>query len=196
MQTFIKFDNRLFKQELLEEPTPQQKKRGPTLRSPQSPPKRQRSDSMDSNRASIGDISDVDDRVALLADQIDPFRGNDLMETEMTDMRPISHDEIAAHMVPPLTPPLSADEESDQDSPGMHRSSEKFANISLTDEKLQEKQRPDAKAPEMEELQSHIVRRPDNSLNKRVSIMERPMEIDTNLEIPAVNPEDYYNRAS
>lgn len=151
---------------------------------------------MDSNRASMGDISDVDDRVALLADQIDPFRGDDLMETEMTDMRPISHDEIAAHMVPPLTPPLSADEESDQDSPGLHRSSEKLANISLADEKLQMNQEQDDKAPEMEELKKSVVRRPDNGLNKRISIMERPMEIDTNLEIPAVNPEDYYSRAS
>lgn len=145
----------------------------------------------------MGDISDVDDRVALLSDQIDPFRGDDLPETEMTDMRPISHDEIAAHMVPPLTPPLSADEESDQDSPGLHRSSEKLANISLTDEKSQTKQGQDDKTPEMQELKTpFIVRRPDNGLNKRVSIMERPMEIDTNLEIPAVNPEDYYNRAS
>lgn len=152
---------------------------------------------MDSNRASIGDLSDVDDRVALLADQIDPFRGDDSMETEMTDMRPISHDEIAAHMVPPLTPPLSADEDSDQDSPGLHRSSEKLANFSLADEKLQTKQDQDDRAPEMEELKSSfIVRRPDTGLNKRVSIMERPMEIDTNLEIPAVNPEDYYHRAS
>lgn len=196
-QTFIKFDNRLFKQELLEEPSPQQKKRGLTLRSPQSPPKRQRSDSMDSNRASMGDLSDADDRVALLVDQIDPFNGDDLTGTEMMDMRPISHDEIAAHMVPPLTPPLSVDEDSDQDSPGMHRSSEKLANISLTDEQLQKQQEQDDKAPEMEELKSSfIVRRPDTGFNKRVSIMERPMEIDTNLEIPAVNPEDYYNRAS
>lgn len=145
----------------------------------------------------MGDISDVDDRVALLADQIDPFRGDDLMETEMTDMRPISHDEIAAHMVPPLTPPLSADEESDQDSPGLHRSSEKLANISLTDGRLETKQSQDDRTPEMEELKTpFIVRRPDSGLNKRVSIMERPMEIDTNLEIPTVNPEDYYNRAS
>lgn len=145
----------------------------------------------------MGDMSDVDDRVALLEDQIDPFRGDDLMETEMTDMRPISHDEIAAHMVPPLTPPLSADEESDQDSPGLHRSSEKLASISLTDGRVPTKQSQDDRTPEMEELKTpFIVRRPDSGLNKRVSIMERPMEIDTNLEIPTVNPEDYYHRAS
>lgn len=145
----------------------------------------------------MGDISDVDDRAALLADQVDPFGVGDLMETEMTNMRPISDDEIAAHMVPPLTPPLSGDEESDQESPGLHRSSEKLASISLTDGRPATKQGQDDRAPEMEELKTpFIVRRPDSGVNKRVSIMERPMEIDTNLEIPTVNPEDYYNRAS
>lgn len=146
----------------------------------------------------MGDFSDVEERDALLADQFDPFSNDGPMETEMTDMRTISQDEIAAHIVPPLTPPLSGDEASDQGSPSLRRSSEKLAYISLTDDDRLETEQEMAKAPEMEELKApFIVRRPESgAFNKRVSIMERPMEIDANLEIPAVNPEDYYHQPS
>jgi len=63
LQTFVRFDNRLFKQELIEE-SPKEKKRA-SNDLPASPPKRhQREGSMDSmatNRASTGDISDRDE---------------------------------------------------------------------------------------------------------------------------------------
>lgn len=197
----MKRDNRLFIQELKEEPpsSPRDKKRV-AIRSPQSPPKRQRSDSIDSmatNRASIGDFSDGEDRAALLADQFeDGFDSDQIPDTEMADMRPISQDEIAAHMVPP-TPALSADDASDQGSPGMRRSCEQLANFSLNDDEPIVQQE-EGKAPEMEEqLKSpFIVRRPASSLDNRASIMERPMEIDANLEIPSVKPEDYYHQVS
>lgn len=201
LQSFVKRDNRFFGQELKEEPpsSPRDKKRV-AARSPHSPPKRQRSDSADSmasNRASIGDFSDGEDRAALLAGQFDDVFGPDLMgDTEMADMRPISHDEIAAHLAPP-TPALSADDASDQDSPGLRRSSEKLASFSLNDAEINVQQEM-GKTPEMEEQLKtpFIVRRPASSLDNRASIMERPMEIDANLEIPGVNPEEYYHQGS
>ncbi len=63
LETFTRFDNRLLKQELIEE-SPRDRKRS-SNQTPASPPKRQeRSNSMDSmasNRASVGDNeSDVD----------------------------------------------------------------------------------------------------------------------------------------
>lgn len=145
---------------------------------------------MATNRASTGGFSDSEDRAALLADQFGgDFGDDDAMDTELTDMRPISHDEIAAHIVPP-TPPLSADEASDQDSAGLRRSSEKLARFSLDDS-----QQETGKTPEMEELKvPYIVRRPPSSLDNRASIMEAPMEIDANLEIPGVHPEEYYQQ--
>lgn len=168
------------------------------MRSPQSPPKRQRSDSADSmatNRASSGGFSDSEERAALLAEQFeDPFGGDEMMEMEMADMRPISQDEIAAHMVPP-TPPLSADGASDQDSLGLHRSAEKLANFSLNDDDAPGEEQDKGKSPEMEELKApFIVRRPASAVDSRASIMEKPMEIDTKLEIPGVNPEEYYHQ--
>lgn len=200
-QSFMKRDNRLFGQELKEEPpsSPRDRKRV-AVRSPQSPPKRQRSDSADSmatNRASIGDYSDVEDRAALLGGQFDDVFGPDPTgDTEMADMRPISHDEIAAHLAPP-TPALSADDASDQESPGLRRSSEKLANFSLNDVEASVQQ-GQAKTPEMEEQLKtpFIVRRPASALDTRTSIMERPMEIDANLEIPGVHPEEYYHQGS
>lgn len=199
-QSFVKRDNRLFGQELKEEPpsSPRDKKRV-AVRSPLSPPKRQRSDSADSmatNRASIGDFSDGEDRAALLAGQFDVFETDLTGDTEMADMRPISHDEIAAHLPPP-TPALSADDASDQDSPGMRRSSEKLANFSLNDAESSV-QHEKGKVPEMEEQLKtpFIVRRPAGSVDNRASIMEKPMEIDANLEIPGVDPEEYYHQAS
>lgn len=197
-QTFIKFDNRLFKQEQIEDNSQRDKKRV-VVRGSQSPPKRQRSDSADSmatNRASIGDLSDGEDRAALLADQFEHFGDGDGMETEMADMRPISEDEIAAHM-PPLTPPLSDGDASDLDSLGLRRSSERLAELSLDDGvALNGLQPQGVKGPEMEELkQPFIVRRPASALDNRVSIIERPMEIDANLEIPGVSPEEYYHQS-
>ncbi|OAA58950.1 ubiquitin interaction motif protein [Niveomyces insectorum RCEF 264] len=72
LRTFVRFDNRFFKQELLEE-TPRERKRMPA-EDPTSPSKRQqRSNSIDSlasNRASIGEYSDRDmDDVPLLDKQ-------------------------------------------------------------------------------------------------------------------------------
>lgn len=208
-QTFVKFDNRLFKQELLEEPTPTDKKRNaPQL--PESPLKRQRSTSVDSmatNRASLGDLSDVDDRVALLGDhesrdEIDPFRygdGTATIGTEMEDMRPTPSQELAASMggAPP-SPPMSArDDASDHGSPGIRRSSERLARISL-DVKGQAGDAIEVpKAPEMAERASpvspFIVRRPNGNIDKRASIMDQAMEIDGSMELPVDgNPEDYY----
>lgn len=151
---------------------------------------------MATNRASIGDFSDGEDRAALLAGQFEDVLETDLAgDTEMADMRPISHDEIAAHLPPP-TPALSADDASDQESPGLRRSSERLANFSLDDMDAGAHQE-NGKTPEMEEqLKSpFIVRRPASALDNRASIMERPMEIDANLEIPGINPEEYYHRA-
>ncbi|KAG6356186.1 hypothetical protein INS49_015573 [Diaporthe citri] len=202
LKTFVKFDNRLFKQELLEEPTPTDKKRNaPQL--PESPLKRQRSTSVDSmatNRASLGDFSDVEERAALLGDQElrdDPFQygdGTAPMSTEMEDMRP---------MGAPPSPPMSARDESDHgsSSPGIRRSSERLARISL-DGKGQDggdtMKMEVPRAPEMAERASpvspFIVRRPNGTIDKRASIMDQAMEIDGSMELPAVdgNPEDYY----
>lgn len=224
-QTFVKFDNRLFKQELLEEPAPADKKRtAPHL--PESPLKRQRSasvDSMATNRASIGDFSDVEERAALLGGQEltdDPFQYGDgaaPLSTEMGDIRPIP--ELAASMGAPPSPPMSGrDDASDHGSPGIRRSSERLARMSL-DGKSQEGRGPEGRSleetsqeaksqgrksqdgiaiPEMAERASpvspFIVRRPNGTINKRASIMDQAMEIDGSMELPAVdgNPEDYY----
>lgn len=210
LKTFVKFDNRLFKQELLEEPTPTDKKRN-APQVPDSPLKRQRSQSVDSmatNRASLGDFSDVGERDALLGDheprgEIDPFQygdGTATMGTEMEDMRPTPSQELAASMggAPP-SPPMSArDEASEHGSPGMRRSSERLARISL-DAKGQAGDAMEVpRAPEMAERASpaspFIVRRPNGTIDKRASIMDHPMEIDGSMELPGVdgNPEDYY----
>lgn len=195
LKTFVKFDNRLFKQELLEEPTPTDKKRNaPQL--PESPLKRQRSasvDSMATNRASLGDFSDVEERAALLGgDQElrdDPFQyGDGTMSTEMVSMGA------------PPSPPLSARNESDHGSPGIRRSSERLARISL-DGKGQDgdtMRTEEPRVPEMAERASpvspFIVRRPNGTIDKRASIMDQAMEIDGSMELPGVdgNPEDYY----
>ncbi|KAJ0114905.1 hypothetical protein J7T55_004647 [Diaporthe amygdali] len=207
LKTFVKFDNRLFKQELLEEPTPTDKKRNaPQL--PESPLKRQRSNSVDSmatNRASLGDFSDVEERDALLGDQRlpdDPFQygdGTATMSTELEDMRSVRTQDLAATTGAPPSPPMSArDDASDNGSPGMRRSSERLARISL-DGKGQEGTTIEIpKGPEMAERASpvspFIVRRPNGTIDKRASIMDQAMEIDGSMELPAVsgNPEDYY----
>lgn len=222
-QTFVKFDNRLFKQELLEEPAPADKKRtAPHL--PESPLKRQRSasvDSMASNRASIGDFSDVEERAALLGGQElsdDPFQYGDgaaPVSTEMGDIRPMP--ELAASMGAPPSPPMSGrDDASDHGSPGIRRSSERLARISLDgksqegrgqegrshEETSQEAKSQEAKSqegknqdgiaiPEMAERASpvspFIVRRPNGTIDKRASIMDQAMEIDGSMELPAVD---------
>ncbi|KAG8163631.1 hypothetical protein KVR01_006928 [Diaporthe batatas] len=210
LKTFVKFDNRLFKQELLEEPTPADKKRN-APQVPESPLKRQRSNSVDSmatNRASLGDFSDAGERDALMGDQdsrdgINPFQygdGTAIMSTEMEEMRPTPSQELAASMggAPP-SPPMSArDDASDHGSPGIRRSSERLARISL-DAKDQAGNGADVpKAPEMAERVSpvspFIVRRPNGTVDKRASIMDQAMEIDGSMELPTAdgNPEDYY----
>lgn len=196
LKTFVKFDNRLFKQELLEEPTPTDKKRN-APQQPESPLKRQRSasvDSMATNRASLGDFSDVEERAALLGGdrelRDDPFQyGDGTMSTEMVSMGA------------PPSPPMSArDDASDHGSPGIRRSSEKLARISL-DGKGQDGDTLTMevpRAPEMAERASpvspFIVRRPNGTIDKRASIMDQAMEIDGSMELPGVdgNPEDYY----
>lgn len=195
LQTFVKHDNRLFKQELIEQPEQREKKRV-GFESPQSPAKRQRSDSgdsMDSNRASLGDMSDGD-RARMVADQMmDNFGGsNDSgVDTEMTDMQPISEDqmanEIAAHMPP--TPSLSADGSA---SPPIRRSAEQLANMSLGDANTD-------KAPEMEELQApFIVRRPASAQGSLLdqqteSVMNWPVIDETTAISGGSNPEEFYH---
>lgn len=195
LQTFVKHDNRLFKQELIEQPdAPDQRdKKRVGFKTPQSPAKRQRSnsgDSMDSNRASLGDMSEGD-RAQMMADQMmDNFGGSNGsgVDTEMRDMQPISEDqmanEIAAHMPP--TPSLSAD---GSESPPIRRSTEQLASMSLGD----------FKAPEMEELQTPFIVRPpanahggllDQSTDR---IMSWPV-IDETTAIPGgSNPEEFYH---
>ncbi|ROW05945.1 hypothetical protein VPNG_08477 [Cytospora leucostoma] len=204
LQTFVKFDNRLFKQELLEEPAPAEKKRN-APQSSRSPPKRHRSDSIDSlatNRASIGDFSDAEERAALLGDpglEDDPFQIGDggLLGTELESIRPLPSDELAAAMGAPPSPPMSTrGDRSDHSSPGLKRSSERLANISLDDEAMTE-DTPEVRGPEMQERASpvspFIVRRPNGSIvDKRASIMDQAMEIDGNLEVVDGNPEDFY----
>ncbi|ROV91178.1 hypothetical protein VSDG_07871 [Cytospora chrysosperma] len=205
LQTFVKFDNRLFKQELLEEPTPTEKKRN-APQSPRSPPKRHRSDSVDSmatNRASMGDFSDVEERAALLSDQVledDPFQFGDGLGTELGDMQPQPSAELAAAFggAPP-SPPMSAkDDKSERGSPGIRRSSERLANISLNDEPMTENGTPaEMKGPEMKErvapVSPFFVRRPNSAvIDKRASIMDQAMEIDGSMEVVDGNPEDYY----
>lgn len=199
VQTFVKFDNRLFRQEQIEDNSQGDKKRV-AIREPSSLPKRHRSgsaDSIASNRASIGDLSDGEDRAALLDDRFESFGENGVMGTELCDMRAISEDEIAAHMVPPPTPPLSGDDGSDQDLSELRRSSEKLADMSLRDEGMINGQQQGERAPEMAELkQPFIVRRPASAMDNRVSIIEKPMEVDPSLEIPGVSPEQYYHQPS
>ncbi|KAL1862553.1 hypothetical protein Daus18300_008512 [Diaporthe australafricana] len=204
LRTFVKLDNRLFKQELLEEPTPADKKRNaPQL--PGSPLKRQRSNSVDSmatNRASLGDFSDVEERAALLGDQEsrnDPFQFGDGTATMSTEMQPILSQDLAATAGAPPSPPMSAgDDASEHGSPGMRRSSERLARLSL-DGKGQEADTMEVpRGPEMAERASpvspFIVRRPNGTVDKRASIMDQAMEIDGSMELPVVdgNPEDYY----
>lgn len=205
LQTFVKFDNRLFKQELLEEPTPAEKKRN-APQSPRSPQKRHRSDSIDSlatNRASIGDFSDVEERAALLGDpglEDDPFQIGDggLLGTELESIRPLPSDELAAAMGAPPSPPMSTKgDRSDHSSSGLKRSSERLADISLDDDAPMTEDTPEMRGPEMQERASpaspFIVRRPNGSIvDKRASILDQAMEIDANLDVLDGNPEDYY----
>lgn len=203
----MKFDNRLFKQELLEEPTPTDKKRN-APQTPESPLKRQRSNSVDSmatNRASLGDFSDVEERAALLGDQglrDDPFQHGDgiaQMSTEMEEIPPTPYQELAASMGAPPSPPMSArDDASDHGSPGIRRSSERLARFSLDGKGQDGNAIEGPRAPEMAERVSpvspFIVRRPNGTIDKRASIMDQAMEIDGTMELSAVdgNPEDYY----
>lgn len=219
LQTFVKFDNRLFKQELLEEPTPTEKKRNAPP-SPRSPPKRHRSDSVDSmatNRASIGDFSDVEERAALLSDQMledDPFQFGDGLGTELGEMQPQPSAElvetmggggatpsaelVAAFGGAPPSPPMSAkDDRSERGSPGIRRSSERLANMSLNDQPMTEDGNAEMKGPEMKErvapVSPFLVRRPNSAaVDKRASIMDQAMEIDGSMEVVDGNPEDYY----
>lgn len=162
-------------------------------------------DSMATNRASLGDFSDVEERAALLGDQgsrDDPFRygdGTASMNTEMDEMRPTPSQELAASMGAPPSPPMSArDDASDQGSPGIRRSSERLARISLDGKGQDGNAIEIPRAPEMAERASpaspFIVRRPNGTIDKRASIMDQAMEIDGSMELPAVdgNPEDYY----
>lgn len=209
-QTFIKHDNRLFKQELLEQPEqPEQREKkrvGFRDQQQQSPAKRQRSnsgDSMDSNRASMGDLSDSDLK-ELMADQMmDNFGGssNDSgIDTEMMDMPIITNtqmDEIAAHMPP--TPSLSADG-SLSDSQPIRRSTEQLANMSLD-----EPNGDNSRAPEMEQLQvtaqaPFLVRRPASAQGGQ--LMDHPAgdssmpwpDIDESATISSgSNPEAFYH---
>lgn len=160
---------------------------------------------MATNRASLGDFSDVEERDALLGDQRlpdDPFQygdGTATMSTELEDMRPVRTQDLAATTGAPPSPPMSArDDASDNGSPGMRRSSERLARISL-DGKGQEGTTIEIpKGPEMAERASpvspFIVRRPNGTIDKRASIMDQAMEIDGSMELPAVsgNPEDFY----
>ena len=174
--------------------------------SPRSPPKRQRSDSIDSmatNRASMGDFSDVEERAALLSDQGlggDPFEAGDgglLGGTELDSMpRPSAELAAALGGIPP-SPPMSAkDDRSEHSSPGLRRSSERLANISLKDQSMTD-DTPGTRGPEMQEratpVSPFIVRRPNGAVvDKRASIMDQAMEIDGSLEVVDGNPEDYY----
>ncbi|KUI71776.1 hypothetical protein VM1G_07364 [Cytospora mali] len=205
LQTFVKFDNRLFKQELLEEPTPTEKKRN-APQSPQSPPKRPRSDSIDSmasNRVSVGGFSDAEERAALLSDQgldDDPFQIGDgeIPGIELGNMPSLPSAELAAAMGAPPSPPMSAkDGKSEHGSPGLRRSSERLANISLNDQTMTTEDTPEVRGPEMQEravpVSPFIVRRPNGSVvEKRASIMDQAMEIDGKLEVVDGNPEDFY----
>lgn len=201
LQTFIKHDNRQFKQELLEQPEQpeQREKKRVGFRSPQSPAKRQRSnsgDSMDSNRASLGDMSDGD-RAQMMEDQMmDNFGGSDDsgIDTEMMDMQAISDtqmaNEIAAHMPP--TPSLSAD---GSVSPPIRRSTEQLASMSLD-----EANGDGSRAPEMAELQSpFLVRRPASAHGELVDqpVAEAVMTWPDIDEATAVsgggNPEEFYH---
>lgn len=170
---------------------------------------------MSTNRASMGDFSDAEERAALLGDQgleDDPFQFGDGLGTELGDMQSLepsnawaaalagtgdspSAELVAAFGGPPPSPPMSAKgDRSDHGSSGMRRSSERLANISLDDQSMTE----DTPAgPEMQEraapVSPFIVRRPnDTVVDKRASIMDQTMEIDGSLEVVDANPEDYY----
>lgn len=202
LQTFVKHDNRLFKQELLEEPeqapepeSEQREKKRVGFKTPQSPAKRHRSDSgdsMDSNRASTGDMSEGE-RARMLKEMMEEnFGGSDDsgVDTEMMDMQPMLEDqmanEIAAHLPP--TPSLSADGSA---SPPIRRSTEQLANMSLLDSNIE-------KAPEMEQLQAPFIRRPASAQG---SLLDQPA--DTIMNWPVIdeataisaekNPEEFYH---
>lgn len=148
---------------------------------------------MATNRASLGDFSDVEERAALLGDQGSGAQG-------LSD-DPFQYGDGTASMGAPPSPPMSArgnddDDASDHGSPGMRRSSERLARISLDGKSGPAIEVP--RAPEMAERASpvspFIVRRPNGTIDKRASIMDQAMEIDGSMELPAVdgNPEDFY----
>lgn len=159
---------------------------------------------MATNRASLGDFSDVEERAALLSDhgpEDDPFGADNggLLGTELESMGSMPSAELAAAMgagAPP-SPPMSAkDDRSEHSSPGLRRSSERLANISLNEEQMTE-DTTEARGPEMQEralpVSPFLVRRPNGTIvDKRASILDQAMEIDGSMEVVDGNPEDYY----
>lgn len=96
-QNFVRFDNRLFKQEVKED-SPREKKRG-AFASPASPAKRRnRSSSVDSmatNRASIGDMDDDDMRDAPFEFD-EPFLGDSGDMGTATEMQELVDTSVTA----------------------------------------------------------------------------------------------------
>lgn len=202
LQTFVKHDNHGFKKDVIEEvqtpEQPEREKKRVGFKNPESPAKRQRSDSgdsMDSNRASVGDMSEGD-LAQMMQDQMqDNFGGSNdsgVEDTEMTDMQPMSEaqmaNEIAAHLPP--TPSGSADGSA---TPPMRRSTEKMSDLTLGESN-------GAKAPEMTELQApFIVRRPasgqENSLDQPMEpVMNWPIIDEATAISGGNNPEDFYHQ--
>lgn len=165
----------------------------------------------------MGDFSDVEERAALLSEhglEDDPFQFGDGLGTELGDVQPQASSEWAAALAgtgappsaelvaafggAPPSPPMSAKEDrSEHGSPGLRRSSERLANISLNDQPMTEETPADKRGPEMQEratpVSPFIARRPNDAVvDKRASILDQAMEIDGSLEVVDANPEDYY----
>ncbi|EON98617.1 putative ubiquitin interaction motif protein [Phaeoacremonium minimum UCRPA7] len=199
LQLFVRFDNRLFKQEVIEE-SPLERKRGANA-SPQSPFKRQHRDransvdSMASNRASVGDLSDEDRNVVF--DQ-DPFQeGDGSLGTEMQpliDMTDLSaqsapvesseppKSEVYGHARLPTPPYTTFD--SEVDSPTLSRQSLRLANVSLDEQSTITGTESQAREPEMQErnTSNFLARSDKRSVDNRASIMDMDMEIPSEFE--------------
>lgn len=196
MKLFVKFDNRLFKQELIEE-SPLERKRGANA-SPQSPFKRQHRDransmdSMASNRASVGDISD-EDRNAVF--EQDPFQdGDGSIDTEMPPLIDMSDPSAAPEQSNPHNQSASGNErlptppyttfDSGAESPTVNRQSLRLANVSLDEENAGSASEPQARPPEMQERTASVflARSDKRSVDNRASIMDMDMEIPSEFE--------------
>lgn len=152
-------------------------------------------DSMASNRASVGDLSDEDRNMTF--DQ-DPFQSGDgSFGTEMQpliDMTNNSAESAPAESSEPLksevydhtrlpTPPYTTFD-AEVDSPTMSRQSLRLANVSLDEQNTGSGSEAQARGPEMQErtTSSFLARSDKRLVDNRASIMDMDMEIPSEFD--------------